>query len=220
MIGPDADNAMNLLGDYAPTKVPQTVVTILDGIRQKVGPQTKVLYAKGCNVMGDDKSGFEEAVGIAKNAELAVVVVGEQFDRESKNREERATDGEGSDVASLDLTGVQEELIQAVSATGTPVVVVLINGRPLSVRWEAAHVPALVEAWAPGESGGMAVADVLFGDFNPTGRLPITIPRTPRSCPSITTASHRRYSGTSKVGVRTMGMWICPPLRSIPSVTG
>jgi beta-glucosidase len=183
VIGPDADNAMNLLGDYAPTKVPQTVVTILDGIRQKVGPQTKVLYAKGCKVMGNDKSGFENAVRIAKNADMAIVVVGEQFDRESKSREERATDGEGSDVASLDLTGVQEELIQAVSATGTPVVVVLINGRPLSVRWEAAHVPALVEAWAPGESGGTAVADVLFGDFNPTGRLPITIPRSSAQLP-------------------------------------
>ncbi len=185
VIGPDADEASNQIGDYAPAKVLQPVITILDGIRQKVGLQTKVLYAKGCNVMGNDKSGFEEAVSIAKSADLAVVVVGEQFGhRESRNREDRATDGEGSDVASLDLTGVQEELIQAVSAAGTPVVVVLINGRPLSVRWEAAHVPALVEAWEPGESGGTAVADVLFGDFNPTGRLPITIPRSSAQLPA------------------------------------
>ena len=88
-----------------------------------------------------------------------------------------ATDGEGHDVASLDLSGVQEDLIQAVFETGTPTVVVLINGRPLSTRWTSEHVPALVEAWEPGERGGQAVADVLFGNYNPSGRLAITVPR-------------------------------------------
>ncbi len=185
VIGPDADNTLNQLGDYTARKVTQPVVTILQGIKQKVGPQTKVLYAKGSNVMGDDKSGFREAVQAAKSADLAVVVVGEQFGSdESGHKERAATDGEGSDVASLDLTGVQDELVQAVSATGTPVVVVLINGRPLSVRWEAEHVPALVEAWEPGELGGTAVADVLFGDYNPNGRLPITIPRSAAQLPA------------------------------------
>ena len=184
VIGPDADNTLNQLGDYTPKKVTQPVVTILQGIKQKVGPQTKVLYAKGSNVLGDDKSGFREAVQAAKGADLAVVVVGEQFGTDTDYKERIATDGEGSDVASLDLTGVQEELVQAVSATGTPVVVVLINGRPLSVRWEAAHVPALVEAWEPGELGGTAVADVLFGDYNPSGRLAITIPRSAAQLPA------------------------------------
>ena len=185
VIGPDADNTLNQLGDYTARKVTQPVVTILQGIKQKVGPQTKVLYAKGSNVLGDDKSGFREAVQAAKGADLAVVVVGEQFGNdESDHKERAATDGEGSDVASLDLTGVQEELVQAVSATGTPVVVVLINGRPLSVRWEAAHVPALVEAWEPGELGGTAVAEVLFGDYNPSGRLAITIPRSAAQLPA------------------------------------
>lgn len=135
-------------------------------------------------MLGDDKSGFREAVQAAKGADLAVVVVGEQFGNDTDYKERIATDGEGSDVASLDLTGVQEELVQAVSATGTPVVVVLINGRPLSVRWEAAHVPALVEAWEPGELGGTAVADVLFGDYNPSGRLAITIPRSAAQLPA------------------------------------
>ena len=184
VIGPDADNTLNQLGDYTAKKVTQPVVTILQGIKQKVGPQTKVLYAKGSNVLGDDKSGFREAVQAAKGADLAVVVVGEQFGTDTDYKERIATDGEGSDVASLDLTGVQEELVQAVSATGTPVVVVLINGRPLSVRWEAAHVPALVEAWEPGELGGTAVADVLFGDYNPSGRLAITIPRSAAQLPA------------------------------------
>jgi beta-glucosidase len=185
VIGPDADSSSNQLGDYTTRKVLQPVVTVLQGIKEKVGPQTKVYYAKGSNVLGDDKSGFQDAVHAAKSADLAVVVIGEQFGRNETNEKYRsATDGEGSDVASLDLTGVQEDLVEAVSATGTPVVVVLINGRPLSVRWEAAHVPALVEAWEPGERGGTAVADVLFGDYNPSGRLPITIPRSSAQLPA------------------------------------
>ncbi len=174
VIGPDADDVTSQLGDYSPHKVPQHVVTVLEGIKAKVGPKTQVVYAPGCAVMGSDKSGFAEAVRAAKNAEVAIVVVGEK--QRSKEGEE-STDGEGSDVASLDLTGVQEDLIKAVFETGTPVVVVLINGRPLSTRWTAENVPALVEAWQPGERGGEAVADALFGDLNPSGRLAITIPR-------------------------------------------
>ena len=185
VIGPDADNTLNQLGDYTARVVTQPVVTILQGIKEKVGPQTRVLYAKGSEVVGEDKSGFTAAVQAAKAADLAVVVVGEQFGHdESDDKVRAATDGEGSDVASLDLTGVQEQLVQAVAATGKPVVVVLINGRPLSVRWEAEHVPALVEAWEPGERGGRAVADVLFGDYNPSGRLPITIPRSAAQLPA------------------------------------
>ena len=88
-------------------------------------------------------------------------------------------------MASLDLTGYQEELVQAIQATGTPVVLVLVNGRPLSVRWEAEHIPAIVEAWEPGERGGEAVADVLFGDYNPSGRLAITIPRSSGQLPAF-----------------------------------
>ena len=98
---------------------------------------------------------------------------------ESEGRAEGspATDGEGHDAATLELTGMQEELVKAVHATGTPTVVVLINGRPLAVRWVAQHVPAIVEAWHPGEQGGKAVAEVLFGDVNPSGRLSVTVPR-------------------------------------------
>ena len=178
VIGPDADNLMNLLGDYSPKKITQNVVSIIDGIKAAVGPQTKVVYAKGCGVLGDDKSGFLEAIRAAKNADAAVVVVGEnQGQNDVDEEKDPPTDGEGHDVASLDLTGVQEDLVKAVSETGTPTVVVLVNGRPLSTRWTAEHVPAIVEAWRPGERGGQAVADVLFGDYNPSGRLAITIPR-------------------------------------------
>ncbi len=101
---------------------------------------------------------------------LLLLVLGE-------NSERPGTDGEGYDVASLDLTGLQEDLLKAVYSTGTPTIAVLINGRPLSVRWAAENIPAIVEAWNCGEQGGNAVADVLFGDYNPGGHLPITIPR-------------------------------------------
>jgi len=177
-IGPDAENLMNQLGDYSPHKVLQHVVTILEGIKTKAGHETKVVAVRGCGVMGNNKSGFAEAVRAAKNADVAIVVVGEnQGQNDVDEEKDPPTDGEGHDVASLDLSGVQEDLVRAVYETGTPTVVVLVNGRPLSTRWTAEHVPAIVEAWRPGERGGEAVADVLFGDYNPTGRLAITIPR-------------------------------------------
>jgi beta-glucosidase len=184
VIGPNADSSSNLFGDYAPSVVLQQVGTIVDGVKGKVSSATHVVYTKGCGINDQDKSGFKEAVQSAKNADVAIVVVGEQARREGAGDQPSPTDGEGYDVASLDLTGVQEELLRDVQATGTPTVLVLINGRPLSIPWEAAHIPAIVEAWEPGERGGKAVADVLFGDYNPSGRLPITIPRSVGQLPA------------------------------------
>jgi beta-glucosidase len=184
VIGPNANSTANLFGDYSPRVVLQQVETILDGIKAKVSPGTRVSYAKGCGVNTQDKNGFPEAVAAAKRADTAIVVVGEQARREDHGNQEPPTDGEGYDVATLDLTGVQEDLVRAVSATGTPTIVVLINGRPLSTNWEAEHVPAIVEAWEPGERGAEAVADVLFGDYNPSGRLAITIPRSVGQLPA------------------------------------
>jgi beta-glucosidase len=170
VIGPNTDDEMNQLGDYSPKKILQHVTTVVEGVRAAVSPQTKVTMVRGCDVTGTNKSGFAEAVQAAKGADAAIVVVGE-------SQHDVHTDGESHDVASLDLTGVQEDLIRAVFETGTPTVVVLINGRPLSMRWTSEHVPALLEAWEPGERGGEAVADVMFGNFNPSGRLAISVPR-------------------------------------------
>lgn len=175
VIGPNADDVAAQLGDYVPRRITSPIVTVLEGIKRKVGMKTKVFYAKGCSAIGDREAvnqstaakQLEEAREAAGKAEVAVVVLGE----------DAKGNGEGRDVASLDLPGLQEDLIRAVQATGTPTIVVLINGRPLSIRWPAAHVPAIVEAWRPGEEGGTAVADVLFGDYNPSGRLSITVPR-------------------------------------------
>jgi beta-glucosidase len=178
VIGPNADDVMNQLGDYSPQKILQHVTTVIEGIKAVVSPQTKVTQVRGCEITGTDKTGFAEAVRAAKGADVAIVVVGErQHMTNGDDLQGSPTDGEGHDVASLDLSGVQEDLIQAVFETGTPTVVVLINGRPLSTRWTSEHVPALVEAWEPGERGGEAVADVLFGNYNPSGRLAISVPR-------------------------------------------
>ena len=160
---------------------------------------------RGCEITGTDKSGFAEAVQAAKGADVAIVVVGErQHETNGVDDHGQPTDGEGHDVASLDLSGVQEDLIQAVFATGTPTVVVLINGRPLSTRWTSEHVPALVEAWEPGERGGEAVADVLFGNYNPTGGWPFPCPGTPANCRSITITNPPRLIGSAGL-VRPQG---------------
>jgi beta-glucosidase len=178
VIGPNADDVMNQLGDYSPKKILQHVTTVIEGVKAAVSPQTKVTQVRGCEITGTDKSGFAEAVRAAQGADAAIVAVGErQHMMNEAGLRGGPTDGEAHDVASLDLSGEQEDLIQAVFATGTPTIVVLINGRPLSTRWTSEHVHALVEAWEPGERGGEAVADVLFGNYNPTGRLAISVPR-------------------------------------------
>lgn len=167
VIGPNADDVRNQLGDYTSKIILQEIVTVLKGLQRKLGSGAEVVHVKGCEVAGTKLNQIREAAEAARRAQVAVVVVGES----------RATNGEGRDVASLDLSGMQEELLRAVHATGTPTVLVLINGRPLSIRWAAENVPAIVEAWLPGEQGGHAVAEVLFGDYNPSGRLPVTVPR-------------------------------------------
>ncbi len=175
VIGPLADNRKDALGTWvfvgmSPNVVKTLqgeVVTVLEGIRERVSPATKVRYAPGCTIKGRSTDGLAKAVELVRQSEVAVLVVGESEDMS----------GEAHSRSSLDLPGVQRELIQAVQATGTPVVVVLMNGRPLSIGWTAEHVPAILEAWQLGTECGHAVADVLFGDFNPRGRLPVTFPR-------------------------------------------
>jgi beta-glucosidase len=174
VIGPNANHEKNLLGDYTSIKVTQDIVTILEGVRSKVGPGTTVRYVQGCDVVGEERNEIEQARQAAAQSAVAIVVVGEN---EWRTPGKKGTVGEGYDAATLELTGLQQELVQAVHSTGTPTVVVLVNGRPLATRWIAKHVPAIVEAWCPGEKGGAAVADVLFGDYNPSGHLSITIPR-------------------------------------------
>jgi beta-glucosidase len=174
VIGPNADEPRNQLGDYVPNAIPQHIITTLEGIRKTVSPNTKVTYVKGCEVIGPGVEEIAQAKAAAAKAQVAIVVVGENERRAPRRT---ATDGEGFDAATLELTGSQEELVEAVQSTGTPTVVVLINGRALATRWIAEHIPAVIEAWLPGEKGGQALAEVIFGDENPSGRLPVTVPR-------------------------------------------
>ena len=167
VVGPLADNQADLLGCWAYTGDPKDTVTVLEGVKGKVSPKTKILFTKGCEIEGTSKQGFEDTVDKAKAAEVVIVVVGEGRDMS----------GEASSRSTLDLPGVQEELVKKIYETGVPVIMVLMNGRPLSISWSAEHVPAILEAWHPGIQGGKAVADILFGDYNPSGRLPATFPR-------------------------------------------
>ena len=174
VIGPNADDEINQLGDYTAKVILQDIVTVLDGIKARISSNTIVEYVKGCDVIGTDYNDISKARKVAASSDAVIIVLGESAWGTPGGE---ITNGEGYDVASLDLTGSQEELLMAVYKTGTPTILVLINGRPLSIPWAADHIPAIIEAWLPGEQGGYAVADVIFGDCNPSGKLSITIPR-------------------------------------------
>jgi len=171
VIGPDADDAQ--LGDYSPKLSTNQMITVLQGIQSHVGPNTKVLFAKGGDVLSPDKSGIASAVETARQADAVILVVGDH----SAPKGEKTTTGENVDGATLEIPGVQRELIKAIAAAGKPVVLVLVNGKPFTLAWEATNIPAILETWYPGEEGGNATADIIFGDRNPSGRLPITLPR-------------------------------------------
>ncbi len=168
VIGPLANDAYDLLGPWRGLGDSSNVVTALQGIKKAVSQKTKIIYARGCDILGNSKAGFNDALAAAKKSDAVILVVGESA----------AMSGEASSRSSLDLPGVQEELVKAISETGKPVVLVLMNGRPLSISWEAEHVPAIVESWFLGVQTGNALADVLFGNYNPSGKLPVTFPRT------------------------------------------
>ena len=185
VIGPNA--ATWQAGDYTLTSA--RGVTPLDGIRAAVSRRTEVVYAEGCGHHQLERDGFAAAVAAAAASEVAIVVIGGSSMALAGtgwgNDERTATCGEGFDCTELTPPGVQEELVRAVHATGTPLVVVLIHGRPYGIPWMAEHVPAIVEAWYPGEAGGDALADILFGKVNPSGKLPITVPRSVGHVPAF-----------------------------------
>src|SRR6266853_2801197 len=166
VIGPLADNKEEPLGPWHTQGRGDDVVTVLQGIKAKV-PGTTVLYAQGSGIEDTSTAGFAAAVTAARQAKVAILVLGERGDMS----------GEAASRSSLGLPGVQERLLEAVAATGTPVVLVLMNGRPLILEWASDHVPAIVETWFLGIEAGNATADVLFGDVNPSARLPVTFPR-------------------------------------------
>ncbi|HEU4435760.1 MAG TPA: glycoside hydrolase family 3 N-terminal domain-containing protein [Pyrinomonadaceae bacterium] len=186
VVGPNADDPSLARYRYGPSAVES--ITVLQGIKNLLGAGVQVNYAKGCEVVDErwpesevlpepltaaEQAGIDEAVEAAKRSEVAVVVLGDS----------RRTVGESLSRTSLDLPGRQLQLVQAVHAVGKPVIVVLLNGRPLSINWVNKYVPAIVEGWFPGAQGGTAIAEVLFGDYNPSGKLTVTFPRTAGQIP-------------------------------------
>lgn len=184
VIGPNADDPLVLRGNYYGT--PSTSVTVLQGIQGMVTTATEVHYARGCEIAIPGQDHFPEAVEAAAKADVALVVLGLSQQVEG---EEGQSEGnpEGvlvhGDRDSLDLPGEQEALLKAVTTTGTPVVLVLLNGSALAVNWADENIPAILEAWYPGQAGGRAVAEALFGDTNPGGKLPVTFYRSVKQLP-------------------------------------
>ena len=179
--GPNANEEGYALTHYGPLAV--EVITVLEGIQEKTKSKAEVLYTKGCDLVDahwpeseiidypltdDEQAEIDKAVENARQADVAVVVLGGG----------QRTCGENKSRTSLDLPGRQLQLLQAIQATGKPVVLILINGRPLSINWADKFVPAILEAWYPGSKGGTALADILFGDYNPGGKLTVTFPKT------------------------------------------
>jgi beta-glucosidase len=184
--GPNAAETGSSISRYGPQNIP--VVSVLEGIRAKLGASAQVRYARGSDFVDStfpeseifpptpsakEQAELDEAAALASGVDAAIVVLGEQEGAAGRP----GTVGESRSRTSLDLTGFQQRLVEAVHAAGKPTVVVLLNGRPLTINWIDRQVPAVVEAWFQGEHCGTAIADVLFGDVNPSGKLPVTFPR-------------------------------------------
>src|ERR1019366_7392000 len=181
LIGPVADDKPDMLGAWSQGD-PKYAVTLRQALTERLGD--RLVYAQGCGLLSgedakifaratggaaaDDAKTIAEAVEAAKQVDVAILALGESASW---------MEGEATSRVHLGFTGAQEQLLEAVVATGKPVVLIVLAGRPLEIKWAAAHVPAIVEAWSPGVEGGHAVADVLFGDVNPSGKLPASLPR-------------------------------------------
>ena len=189
VVGPNADNIYNMLGDYTAPQPDGKVVTVYDGIKAMLG-EAHCIYAKGCAVRDTNDCDIPAAIAAVRKADVVIAVVGGSSARDFKtsyedtgaasSEQQFVSDmecGEGFDRATLDLLGRQMELLEALKQTGKPLVVVYIEGRPLNKNWADENANALLTAYYPGEQGGNAIADVLFGDYNPAGRLPVSVPR-------------------------------------------
>jgi beta-glucosidase len=194
VIGPNASDDLVLVGNYHGT--PSRSVTPLEGIRAAVSAGTKVWYAEGCKLTGDRAEGLgrrgilSEAVSVAERADAVVLCLGLSAEIEGEQGDVSNSEAAG-DKVHLNLTGLQDRLLREIVAVGKPTVLVLVSGSALAVGWAAEHVDAIVQAWYPGEEGGTALADVLFGSYSPAGRLPITFPRSLADVPDFKSYSMR-----------------------------
>jgi beta-glucosidase len=173
VVGPLAHARREMIGSWSAAGDWTKSVTLLEGIRAAVDPSTRVLYARGSNINDDTTAYFQEAVRVARQADVVVLAVGESA----------GMSGEAASRSQLDLPGVQQKLVELLSQTSKPMAVVLMSGRPLTINWMSEHVPAILSTWFLGTQAGHAIADVLFGDVNPSGKLPVTFPRSTGQIP-------------------------------------
>ena len=167
VIGPLGDNQFHMNGFWRGKGQAEDVVTLLDGIKAKVSENTKVRFAEGSGLESSDKKQLRQAVKLAKKSDVVILALGEDADKT----------GESASRTNIKLYPAQQELVKAIHETGTPVVMVLMNGRPLAIEWSAEHIPSILNAWLLGSEAGNAIADVLFGDYNPSAKLTMTVPR-------------------------------------------
>lgn len=169
LIGPLSDSAIDMLGSWGAAGDPKDVLTLRASLQARCdAAKTKLIYAKGTDILTDSDSGFDDAIAAAKKASVVIMALGESAPHMS---------GESTSLTRLDLPGNQERLLEMITKLGKPTILVLFDGRPLAIKWAAKNVPAIIEAWYPGIEAGPAVADILFGDVNPSGRLTATFPR-------------------------------------------
>ncbi len=168
VIGPLAESKLDPLGEWNALGIEEDVTSVLEGLKKYVGDKSEILYAEGCKITDSSKDGFKEAIDKAKNSDVIILCVGES----------RSMSGEAYSRSSLDLPGVQEDLAKELLKTGKPIIAILMNGRPLSINWLNENADAILETWFAGTMTGDAVAQVLFGEYNPSGKLPVTFPRT------------------------------------------
>ncbi|MFY0606440.1 MAG: glycoside hydrolase family 3 C-terminal domain-containing protein [Cyclobacteriaceae bacterium] len=191
IIGPNAHEEVpkgkkyTLMGGYS--GIPPYYTSVLEGIKDKVGDKVKINYAQGCSLLSDSKDGFDEAVAAAEKSDVVILAVGGST----------RTCGEGTDRDDLDLFGVQNELVEAIHKTGKPIVAVLINGRPLTINYLADNIPSIIESWYLGMRSGDALADVIFGDVNPGGKLTVSFPRSVGQIP-VTYLERPDFVGSGK----------------------
>jgi beta-glucosidase len=167
VIGPLADNQFHMNGFWRGKGEAEDVVTLLEGIKAKVSSNTRVRYAEGSGLESVDKKQLRKAVRLAKKSDVVILAVGEDADKT----------GESASRTNIELYPAQQELVKAIHETGTPVVMVLMNGRPLAIEWSSENIPSILNGWLLGSEAGNALADVLFGDYNPSGKLTMTVPR-------------------------------------------
>jgi len=189
IIGPNADNPLSILGNY--NGEPSQLVTALQGIKSKLGPQTEVVYKKGTDFVGDSitKPNFKQLADSVKDADAIIFVGGIAPQLEGEEMKVDKAGFSGGDRTSIELPAIQTQLLKALQATGKPVVFVMMTGSAMAMPWEAAHIPAIVNAWYGGQSAGTAIADVIFGDYNPGGRLPVTFYKSDSDLPAFTNYS-------------------------------